>query len=686
MDKQIKIALVGQPNVGKSSLINAISNSRLKVGNFSGVTVEKKEVEFKYKGIQFIVTDLPGTYSIDGFTMEEKLVKEYLLEENFDIILNVADSTNLDRNLFLTRELMRLHRKMVLALNMSDEAEKEGIKIDVPYLSELLGFQAVLVSASKKEGIELLLDNIIYSYNNQYKRPKVLFSDVIENEIAIIQNYIEASNSCDCDRYEPRDIAIGLLREDKAIYKILHEKPLVYEIQPILHESLNRIYTYFGTNNRAEIFLDEIHSFAHGLYHETVSREPIKTRGLSHKIDDILIHKIWGIPIFLFLMWGLFQLTFELGAVPMDYIDMFFIWMSETASMFIAPSLIHDLVVDGIIPGVGAVIMFLPNIVILFLGIALLESTGYMARVSFLLDGFFHKFGLHGKSFIPLVTGFGCSVPAYMATRTLKSEKDRLITLFIIGFMSCGAKLPVYVLFVGAFFDDSIAGNVLFGIYMFGALLGIGMAKVLRLTVFKSQDEPFVMEMPKYRMPSLRMIWFAVYTKALMYLKKAGTFIMMATILIWFASNFPKMEEEKFESHNLYLQAQLENSYLGQIGKFSEPFFAPLGFDWKLSVALETGLAAKEVVVATLGVLFSVGDEVDENDVTLRELLKNNIPFEVGVSFIIFVIIYMPCFAASLVFARESGGYRYMAYLFIFTTITAWSFSFLGYNITKLFL
>ena len=334
------------------------------------------------------------------------------------------------------------------------------------------------------------------------------------------------------------------------------------------------------------------------------------------------------------------------------------------------------------IGGVGAVVMFLPNIVILFLGIALLETTGYMSRVAFLLDGFFHRFGVHGKSFIPLVTGFGCSVPAYMAARTLKNEKDRLITLFIIGFMSCGARLPIYVLFAGAFFGQESAGNILFIIYISGALLGLLMAKALKIFVFKGDDEPFVMEMPKYRMPSFKLIWHTVYGQAKSYLRKAGTFILGATILIWFASNYPKVDAPNTLDANQVKLYELENSYLGKLGHASEPFFTPLGMDWRMAVALETGLAAKEVVVSTLGVLYALGDEVDQENNSLIAQIKANIPFAAGIAFIVFVMIYLPCLAASMVFAKEAGGWKYLVYLFFMTTASAWILSFIAYRVT----
>jgi ferrous iron transport protein B len=397
-------------------------------------------------------------------------------------------------------------------------------------------------------------------------------------------------------------------------------------------------------------------------------------------------------------MWVLFQVTFEFGAIPMDYIDAFFATVGDLVGANIANETIRSLIVDGMIAGVGAVVLFLPNIVILFLGIALLETTGYMARVSFLLDGFFHRFGLHGKSFIPLITGFGCSVPAYMAARTIKNETDRLITLFIIGFMSCGAKLPVYVLFVGAFFAPEVAGNVLFAIYISGALLGLVAAKVLKSFAFSQSDEPFVMEMPKYRLPSLALIWHTVYLKALMYLKKAGTFILAASVLIWFASTYPKNsvieetyatkieqavnDEQKSALIAEQKQKELEVSYLGMVGKTIEPFFEPLGFDWKMTIALQTGLAAKEVVVSTLGVLYSLGDEVDEGNEGLIKAIQTHIPFASAVAFIVFVMIYLPCLAASAVFMREAGGPKYLAYLFIFTTVVAYVMAWIAYNVT----
>lgn len=635
MNKTIKIALVGQPNVGKSMLINSISNSRLKVGNFSGVTVEKKEVIFKYKDYNIKIIDLPGSYSLENYSLEEKVVKNFLNQNEYDIILNVIDSTNLQRNLLLTSELLDLNKKMVIALNMSDEAKKENILINNEKLSSLLNTPCIKTSATKKDGITELLEQIIKTFE-----------------------------------------------EDKTTFK---------------HSFTTHIL------NHDEILAKRF-NFIKNLIQQCVKIEEIKEKTTTEKIDSILMNKFIGLPIFLFFMWGLFQLTFTLGEIPMDYIDTFFSSFIDVIKNIIGDNQLSSLLGDGVIAGVSAVVMFLPNILILFLGISLLEGTGYMSRVAFLLDGTFHKFGLHGKSFIPLVTGFGCSVPAYMAARTLKNERDKLLTLFIIGFMSCGARLPIYVLFVGAFFGSNNAGNILFVIYISGAILGLFAAKFLRAVVFKGKDEPFVMEMPKYRLPSLKLVYKEITNKAFMYLKKAGTFILAASILIWFMSNYPKYpniedeinqkielainDEVKKELQNELALYNLENSYLGKLGKFSEPFFAPLGFDWKMAVALEAGLAAKEVVVSTLSILYGLGESEnpDEPTTTLVEKIKTNIPFEAAISFIVFVMIYLPCLAASMVFTKEAGGWKYLFYLFIFTTTTAWIMSFIAYNITKIVL
>ena len=687
---------MGQPNVGKSLLINTLCNSTMKVGNFPGVTVEKAQASTTYKDYLLQIIDLPGTYSLYGYSEEEKITKHFVESDDYDLIVNVADSTNLERNLLLSAQLLEMQKKMILVLNMSDEARKEGVKINVKALSELLGIPSVQVSAHTKENLEALLDAIIQTYEKGQSTNKRIYSNAIEAEILHLEEFIKSKKDASLEllHLNARQIAILLLKQDEKTFQILHKKPVWMELSQKLQDSLNTLYTIYDTPSNKEIFLEDLNAFVQGLITETVRYEGKEKQGYTHSIDKILINKYAGIPFFLFFMWALFQLTFTLGALPMDMIEDFFNWFGDLIKDNVSSEALASLLADGIVGGVGAVVLFLPNIVILFFGIALLETTGYMSRVAFLLDGFFHKFGLHGKSFIPLVTGFGCSVPAFMATRTLKSRKDRLLTLFIINFMSCGARLPVYVLFVGAFFPAQQAGNWLFGIYILGAMLGLVMAKILRLTAFKGPDEPFVMEMPKYRMPNWRLVWFAIYTKAKMYLKKAGTFILAASIVVWFASSYPAQEDtkESYETkieqainekqkENLVFaleQSLIENSYLGQTGKLIEPIFAPLGFDWKMSVSLLSGLAAKEVVISTMGVLYSLGSEVDEGSENLMQVIKSAIPLQTAIAFILFIMIYNPCLAATMVFGKEAGGLKYIVFLFLLTSVSAYIVALFG--------
>ncbi|MUU45440.1 ferrous iron transport protein B [Helicobacter pylori] len=639
--KEITIALVGQPNVGKSSLINALSNAHLKVGNFAGVTVDKMEVSLVHKEHQITIIDLPGTYALNDFTTEEKVTKDFLEKGQYDLILNVVDSTNLERNLALSAQLLDTNKKMLLALNMWDEAKKEGININTEKLSQELGVVCVPTSARSKEdrlNTELLLDEIVRLYsqntanNESIKVPSQSFKESLK--------YSQSAQK----------IAKSVISENK-----------------------------------------QNASFEH-----------------TYKIDKILMHPRYGIFIFLGFMFIIFSLSFLIGGGVQKALEEGFKFLSDSIKENVANEDLASLVGDGIIGGVGATVSFLPLIVVLYFGISLLETTGYMSRVAFLLDGILHKFGLHGKSFIPLITGFGCSVPAYMATRTLQNYNERLITLFVIGFMSCSARLPIYVLFVGSFFPSSSAGFVLFCIYILGAVVALVMAKLLKLSVFKGQTESFIMEMPKYRLPSSRMIYFSIYTKSLSYLKKAGTYILVGAILIWFMSQYPKNDaamkaykqesllvnkdatlsseakEEKLKELKTELDKKnLKNSVVGRGGAYLEKVFSPMDFDWRLSVSLVTGFMAKEVVVSTLGVLFSLGDQNEKSD-AFREILRKEVSVPSGIAFIVFVMFYIPCFAATITFGREAGGIKFVAYLFIFTTVVAYAFSLIAFYATQI--
>ncbi|MGL2836573.1 ferrous iron transport protein B [Helicobacter pylori] len=639
--KEITIALVGQPNVGKSSLINALSNAHLKVGNFAGVTVDKMEVSLVHKDHQITIIDLPGTYALNDFTTEEKVTKDFLEKGQYDLILNVVDSTNLERNLALSAQLLDTNKKMLLALNMWDEAQKEGIKINTKKLSQELGVVCVPTSARSKEdrlNTELLLDEIVRLYS---------------------QN--TANN------------------ESIKVPSQSFKESLKYS------QSAQRIAKLVISENQQNA------SFKH-----------------TYKIDKILMHPRYGIFIFLGFMFIIFSLSFLIGGGVQKALEEGFKFLSDSIKENVANEDLASLVGDGIIGGVGATVSFLPLIVVLYFGISLLETTGYMSRVAFLLDGILHKFGLHGKSFIPLITGFGCSVPAYMATRTLQNYNERLITLFVIGFMSCSARLPIYVLFVGSFFPSSSAGFVLFCIYILGAVVALVMAKLLKLSVFKGQTESFIMEMPKYRFPSWRMVYFSIYTKSLSYLKKAGTYILVGAILIWFMSQYPKNDaamkaykqesllvnkdttlsseakEEKLKELKTELDKKnLKNSVVGRGGAYLEKVFSPMDFDWRLSVSLVTGFMAKEVVVSTLGVLFSLGDQNEKSD-AFRGILRKEVSVPSGIAFIVFVMFYIPCFAATITFGREAGGIKFVAYLFIFTTVVAYAFSLIAFYVTQI--
>ena len=684
--KEIIVALVGQPNVGKSHLINSISGAQLHVGNFSGVTVEKKEVEFVRGDYKLKFIDLPGTYSLHTYTPEEEVTKNFLFNEKYDLILNVIDSNQLEKNLILTWQLSDFQKPMVVAFNMYDEFAKEGGEIDTDKFSKLTNIKAGNVSAKENFGLEELFEKVIKTYEEK-NIPKVYYSEIIEEEIESLKRKIK---SC---TFSKRFVSVRLLEDDEEMYKFVHEKPWFVDIMNTLKNAKERLRAEFDEDDTKTVLFEERLALAKGIVTQVAKKAKKET--LTEKVDKILIHPILGLPLFLFIMWAIFQATFSLGAIPMEYIDRTFSAFGASLAHFLPKGIISEAIVNGVIPAVGAVVMFLPNILILFLGINLLEQTGYMARAAYIMDGVLKRFGLQGRAFIPLVSGFGCSVPAYMAARTLKNPKDRLITMLVIGFMSCGARLPVYVLLVSAFFRPEIQGNVLFAIYIGGALTGLIVAKILREVLFKGEPEPFVMELPKYRFPKLKGILFDLWIKSKLYLKKAGTFIALASLIIWVLSSFPRAELlKKYENLNFKnpqkqeLLAQqmnkeiLQNSYLADLGKFIEPVFRPLGLTWREDVSLIAGLAAKEVVVSTLSVLY--GGKSDSSKETV-EIIRENMSFTAAVAMIIIIMFYSPCLAAMGTFWAEVPQWQWRIFYTIYPNVFAYIAALIGVSLIKIF-
>lgn len=696
MNKQIKVAIVGQPNVGKSSLINAMSNAKLHVGNFTGVTVEKKEVFVKSNLFDIKMTDLPGIYSLNAYTPEETVAKNFLLNEQYDIILNVVDANVLSRNLIFTLQLLDMHKKMILVVNMIDEIESKTGSIDAKKLSMLLGIPVILTSAKTSKGIDEINKTIIQTYTQEQNNNKIYYTQRVEERIKELAAVLQKSPHFKDGDYA-RFVAIRLIDKDEDIYKIIHDLPIFIEAHNVLEKIYSSLTAEFDEDSTADILSNERAAIAHNLYIEAV-RMPNQDKSISEKIDNILIHPILGLPIFLFFMWALFQLTFVLGNYPMDIIGDIFTYISTTLSNILPSGTVNSALTQGIIPAVGAVVMFIPNILILFFGLNLLEQTGYMSRAAYLMDGFLKHFGLQGKAFVPLISGFGCTVPAYMAARTLKNPKDRIITMLVLGFMSCGARLPIYILLIGAFFSTHDAGNVLFAIYISGAVLGLIVAKILRVVLFKGEPEPFVMEMPPYRLPSYKALYMDLWYKTKMFLNKAGTFIALAALGVWFLSTYPynstleKSYEQKIQhAKNIQIKKQLQNelsaksledSYMGHIGKFIEPVFKPLGFDWRMSVSVIAGLAAKEVVVSTMATLYSVGD-ASQTSKGLIQKVRENVKFNSAIALIIIIMIYSPCVAAMSTFYAEVPQWAWRVFYIIYPNIVAWLLAFGVYKLLE---
>ncbi|MCQ2198929.1 MAG: ferrous iron transport protein B [Paludibacteraceae bacterium] len=706
LSKTITVALVGNPNCGKTSLFNHATGLHEHVGNYSGVTVSSKTGTFYHNGYTINLVDLPGTYSITEYSPEELYVREFITEKHPDLILNVVDAGNLARNMFLTTQLIDMNVRMVMALNMYDVLEKSGSKLDLDQLEKIIGFPCVPTCAKTGEGITHVLDHIVSVYEDQDKLIKhihINYGPVIENEIAVIKPMIAQHKEIAVD-YPFRYVVLKLLEGDKHTEDSIKKYFTNFgEIKKQLEISRGNISRTYGEDTSSAI-TNAKYGFIRGALNETLTLQEGATNELEYKADKILTHKFLGFPFLFLFLFIIFEATFTIGAYPQSWIESLVGLICEGAKAVIPKGILADLIIDGIIAGVGGVIVFLPNILILFFFIAILEDTGYMARAAFIMDKVMHKVGLHGKSFIPMLSGFGCGVPAIMATRTLENPKDRIITMMAIPFMSCSARLPVYLLLVGAFFKNN-QGLILFLIYLIGIVFAILTALLLKKTKFKNNSEEFVMELPPYRIPTARSVLIHMWDKAVQYLKKMGTVILLASIVLWALNYFPKSspEIEEIEAQieqldkNDAQRAELElkknkihneNSYIGKIGHAIAPVVKPLGFDWRTGVSILTGIAAKEIIVTSMGILYQADLDADENSEKLVHVLQNvkdengNNIFNpiVAFSLMLFVLLCTPCIAAISALAKESS-WGWAGFCALYTISVAWITSFLFYQI-----
>jgi ferrous iron transport protein B len=735
--KVINVAFVGNPNSGKTTIFNYATGLQERVGNYGGVTVDAKESHFKHKNYSFIVTDLPGTYSITAYSPEELFVREFIAEKLPDVVVNIIDSSNLERNLYLTTQLIDMDIKVVGVLNMFDEHESSGDKLDYSKLGQLLGIPFIPTVGSKGKGLDDLYDKIIEVYEDldtTVRHIHINYGSQIEKSIQAIQEKIRIpDNQFLYNAISSRFLAIKMLELDKAaetkVDMCINSQQIFrtrdFEVKYI-HKELN--------SDPESLITDAKYGFIAGALKETVELNPITKRKTSDIIDVIITHKVWGIPIFIFFMWLTFFGTFKLGQYPMTWIQIFIDFVSIQLNQSMSDGILKDLLIQGIIGGVGGVLTFLPNILLLYLFISLMEDTGYMARAVFIMDKAMHKIGLHGKSFIPLLMGFGCNVPAILSTRIIESRRDRLITMLILPFMSCSARLPIYILLISAFFPH-YQGTILFLIYMIGVLLAIGSALFFKKVLFPNADIPFVMELPPYRMPTMRTLSKHMWHRAEQYLKKIGGIILAASIIIWALGYFPRefKGEQVFNtqrdivnaqySNKIYLtqnrnlndtnkirddklnkiylekeSVRQQNSYIGRIGQFLTPIMSPLGFDWKMSVAIITGIAAKEVVVGTLGVLYQT--DLHTGNVSTSQIKKmQEQTYQTGIhqgqkvfsprvafSFMLFILIYFPCIAVIASIRRESGALKWALFSVFYTTGAAYILALSFYQLSGIFI
>ena len=716
--KQLTIALAGNPNSGKTTIFNILTGTRQKVGNWPGVTVEKKEGTIYRLDRELKIIDLPGTYSLTPFSIEEIVARDFILDDCPDVVIDIIDASNLERSLYLATQLREIDCKVLFALNMADVARARGITIDDKKLSELLDLPVVFTIGSKNKGIDDLIEKAIELAQSDHtivQHRRVRYNQEIEKAIAHLQTLIE-NQPHDRLTYNPRWTAIKLIEDDRIVKNRIRERLDTGGEEILRRTAVRRKLLIDRFDDDPEIIMtDERYGFIAGIIKQVYTTSTRQRVDRSRNIDLVLTNRFIGFPIFLLLIWGMFQLTFSLGAYPMGWIENGIIHFSGLVDSLLPPGILKDLLLDGIIAGVGSVIIFLPNILILFFCIALFEDTGYMSRAAFLMDKIMHLIGLHGKSFIPMLMGFGCSVPAIMATRTLESEKDRILTILITPFMSCSARLPIYIVFAGAFFAQQ-AGTVIFSIYLTGIVIAIISGRLFRSTLLKGADAPFVMELPPYRVPMVKSLMIHMWDRSKMFLRKMGGIILVGSIVIWTLSAFPTNIDysQDYTTRIANISAtydqqladvplaektdlkkkrdlaiatlerarkaeKVEKSYMGKIGKLLAPIFEPIGIDWRGGVALLTGFVAKEIVVSTLGVLYATGDS-HESDALSKVLQSSGMTRMSALSMMVFVLLYIPCLATVATIRKETGSSKWMVFSICYSTGMAWTLAFLVYH------
>jgi len=716
--KHLSIALAGNPNSGKTTIFNNMTGTRQKVGNWPGVTVEKKEGNIRKSGYDLKIIDLPGTYSLTPFSIEEIVARNYVLEETPDVVIDIIDASNLERSLYLATQLREIDCKVLFALNMEDVALARGLKIDDKKLSELLDVPVVFTIGNKNKGIDTLLEKAIELAESSYnipKKRKVKYSKDIEESISSLERFIENFGESSIP-YNTRWTAIKLLENDKIVKERILQK-VGEKSENILKEAeVQRAFLVDRFDDDPEIVMtDERYGFIAGIIREVHTTSTKQRVDISRNVDLLLTNRFVGFPIFIFFIWAMFQLTFSLGAYPMEWVGSGVKFFSTFLTHVLPDNLFKDFLIDGVVAGVGSVIIFLPNILILFFCISLFEDTGYMSRAAFLMDKIMHLIGLHGKSFIPMLMGFGCNVPAIMASRTLESEKDRILTILITPFMSCSARLPVYIVLAGTFFGAR-AGTVIFGIYLLGIVLSIITGRLFRSTLLRGVDAPFVMELPPYRIPMIKSLLIHMWDRSKIFLKKMGGLILAGSVVVWALSAFPinisysfdyDLEIEKTnasfnaeiatangaDKENLTLKRdravaeiistkkaeKAEKSFMGRIGKIVAPIFEPIGIDWRGSVALLSGFVAKEIVVSTMGILYAV-DNKKNSEALKNALLSSSMTPLSALSMMVFVLLYMPCLATLGAIRRETASLKWTTFSISYSTFLAWGMAFLIYQ------